>query len=886
MELPILKTMKTHLSILTLLLLASFPILAQTRVEQKGYVRSIGRPGNKYGERLEGATIRVNGQHNDVRSNYNGDFTIIFDEATIGVTSYTLSRVRLAGYEVNEKEVIGRQFAVSAKVPHEIVMVSLAVKQAIEDSVTARVDRRYKNEYDRLQREKEQLGEEYRTRLQKLQDEYNKRDQLISDMVERYANTDYAKLDSTAAKINAYIEIGELEKADSIIRSMDVAKMESEYRMVHESNSRLRLEIEKGEKAEDNLCQNLYTAYNGKYEIFAQQFENDSAAYYLEKIVELDTTNVENLLKAGNFCRKYIADFDQAMAHCQSALKIIQEQKGDCCIEIQPIYVEIGNIYLDRGEYETSLGFYEKALEILSPEFEEEENEDLAIIYGKIGEIYAYLSNYDESLEYLLKSHEIIQKLQNTDPYLLGISYGNIACVYSDMDDYDKAKEFFDKALEVYSKNLDKNALPILDVYNNLGDYYLNIRNFELAEECLKRALDGRIMIYGENHPDVATSYINLGILYSRQNRYDDALLYQTKALNTYINIFGGNNYFVANAYKAIGVLLYRKGSADSIEYFQKALDILKILGMENRNTYASIYSDIANVYFRNEKYDKSVEYYMHSIDCYEKLEDSVNIAMCYNSLGMCYGYLEEFENSLSCFKESALYLLAILGEEHPYIVGNYRNIGYIYRKMNKYDEAIEYYQKSLELSLKVYGENHSNTITTIKSIGELLLANGDIKTALDHFLQIKKKYDKYIETSYSGVGYSVTIYGLHDNLNENIFNCYSTLATTIPSYSDTITDFLSTKLFVAQFPGDSTSMSELQGEFYLLQLNRWNMDTTENVFDLNKSLDGKTKNVVLYKDGEIISRNLDKAISFDLILKEVGKEEHDMVAKKLEVHR
>ena len=113
-----------------------------------------------------------------------------------------------------------------------------------------------------------------------------------------------------------------------------------------------------------------------------------------------------------------------------------------------------------------------------------------------------------------------------------------------------------------------------------------------------------------------------------------------------------------------------------------------------------------------------------------------------------------------------------------------------IYDEFNRLAMLTEVEQKILETRIKGW--------TVKMQATELNMAESTVHA---YIRQIKKKYDKYIETSYSGVGYSVTIYGLHDNLNENIFNCYSTLATTIPSYSDTITDFLSTKLFVAQFP-------------------------------------------------------------------------------------
>lgn len=44
------------------------PIHSQGIVRQQGYVRTVGRPGNKAGQRLSGVVLKVSGQHNMVKS--------------------------------------------------------------------------------------------------------------------------------------------------------------------------------------------------------------------------------------------------------------------------------------------------------------------------------------------------------------------------------------------------------------------------------------------------------------------------------------------------------------------------------------------------------------------------------------------------------------------------------------------------------------------------------------------------------------------------------------------------------------------------------------------------------------------------------------------------
>ena len=95
---------------------------------QEGYVKTLGRP-DKEGEALSGVSVRIKGEHNPVLSNEDGTFSMLMTGKHNG-DSYTLQEVMKKGYELNEADVVGRQYAYSDKVPLTIVMVSSAQLQA------------------------------------------------------------------------------------------------------------------------------------------------------------------------------------------------------------------------------------------------------------------------------------------------------------------------------------------------------------------------------------------------------------------------------------------------------------------------------------------------------------------------------------------------------------------------------------------------------------------------------------------------------------------------------------------------------------------------------------------------------------------------------------
>lgn len=202
-------------------ILISIAVAAQT---QQGFVRTIGRP-DKPGVALENVMIRFQGLVNSVVTSSEGEFHLSVPNKKDGDAIILLS-VQKIGYELKDKELIGRSLVFSSRVPVEILMVDTkqlaADRERIERNAYRIAERNYKDKVEEIERQiknKEISAEKYQNELQGLQDKYERYLSLISDMADRYARTDYDQLDSIDRKINICIENGELDRADSLIHS-------------------------------------------------------------------------------------------------------------------------------------------------------------------------------------------------------------------------------------------------------------------------------------------------------------------------------------------------------------------------------------------------------------------------------------------------------------------------------------------------------------------------------------------------------------------------------------------------------------------------------------------------------------------------------------------
>ncbi len=210
----------------TLFLLLSLSLALNLNAQiQQGIVKTIGRP-NRPGTVLGNVTIRVQGMVNAVISDETGKFRITVPKHKDG-EAIVLVSVRKNGYELKDKDLIGRPLAFSPRVPVEIMMVDTkqlaADKRRIEENAMRVAERNYKQKLQKLEKQKsenEVTVEKYHQELQALQDNYEKYISLIGGMADRYARTDYDQWDSLDREINICIENGELDKADSLIHTV------------------------------------------------------------------------------------------------------------------------------------------------------------------------------------------------------------------------------------------------------------------------------------------------------------------------------------------------------------------------------------------------------------------------------------------------------------------------------------------------------------------------------------------------------------------------------------------------------------------------------------------------------------------------------------------
>ena len=199
------------------------------------------------GTRLNGATITLNIGSPLVSGN-NGAFSFNVPSGK----NYSLVSARKQGYTLADPEYTRRSFRYSAGNPFYVVLEDENQRQADINATTRKVRKTLTAQLDKCEEEIEALKaqnkiteKEYQERLQELYANQSKSEQLVKKMAERYASTDYDQLDEFNRQVQLYIEEGELQKADSMIRSKgNMEQRVAEYQNVVAANRKVRKELD------------------------------------------------------------------------------------------------------------------------------------------------------------------------------------------------------------------------------------------------------------------------------------------------------------------------------------------------------------------------------------------------------------------------------------------------------------------------------------------------------------------------------------------------------------------------------------------------------------------------------------------------------------------
>ena len=279
--------------------------------------------------------------------------------------------------------------------------------------------------------------EKYQQEISELKERFEHYQTMIDLLAEHYAHTDYDGMDEKNFEINICIENGELEKADSLILSLfspiDVLKRNKEaIDKIEHNATQARKMMEKARENMANVLRQQDKDAEHLYQLFTialANFDNDKALHYIDTRAQLDTTNVQWQIDAGDFIMQYLADYEKADSLFQRALQHALENYGENHELTALAYNSLGTNFYKQADYGRAKEYHQKALDIVERVLGDN-HPTVASTLGLIGNVFMEESDYTKAMDYYQKALAIKERIRGENHPDIAVSNRQIGRIF------------------------------------------------------------------------------------------------------------------------------------------------------------------------------------------------------------------------------------------------------------------------------------------------------------------------------------------------------------------------------------------------------------------------------------------------------------------------
>jgi two-component system NarL family sensor kinase len=201
-------------------------------------------------------------------------------------------------------------------------------------------------------------------------------------------------------------------------------------------------------------------------------------------------------------------------------------------------------------------------------------------------------------------------------------------------------------------------------------------------------------------------------------------------------------------------------------DYAEKIYKKLLILDKKSGNLYGigRANNQLGRIYKEQGKFIKSIEYRLKSLEIFERIKDSIQIAIVYNNLGDAYKELLEFDLAMKSLTNS-LTIERQLKNHHGSMV-TLANIGSLHIEMQNYEKAIEVLNESKNYFIKQKDDYWLLNTYIDLGIAHMRLYNFDLSL---NYTEKAKEMNKEMGLENDGIIYNNlgTLYSLKGDLSK-----------------------------------------------------------------------------------------------------------------------
>ncbi|CAH1000664.1 hypothetical protein LEM8419_01798 [Neolewinella maritima] len=293
---------------------------------------------------------------------------------------------------------------------------------------------------------------------------------------------------------------------------------------------------------------------------------------------------------------------------------------------------------------------------------------------------------------------------------------------------------------KLYAENIEERYVDLAFHYEQSGEtektleYLSKAASYARANYQNQQALElyrRLIAKMGQQPQEDTTVQIHLqqGSVYEIVGRWEEAELAYEEAQR--IAKSSRDVVLLGRTNNALGQLHTLKGD------YELAMDYLKVAAglfesVDDMFGIAKAYSNMGNLFFRTNHYDRALTYYTRSLESGLSQAGTTTSASTISHLGLTYMNLGRYQEAISVIQEQIPRHEA--NNDNMGLATLHTNLGIVYFESGDYDESLEEHRIGLKMAREL-GDRRLQAIG-LGSLGNIYERQGNYETALDLFTQ------------------------------------------------------------------------------------------------------------------------------------------------------
>ncbi|HLO57335.1 MAG TPA: ATP-binding protein [Bacteroidales bacterium] len=176
---------------------------------------------------------------------------------------------------------------------------------------------------------------------------------------------------------------------------------------------------------------------------------------------------------------------------------------------------------------------------------------------------------------------------------------------------------------------------------------------------------------------------------------------------------------------------LLKTNPADAYQYARDAADLAEKIRDARRVGLSSL--ALGDYYRVTDEYDKAMDSYLKALKEFQNRKDTLNIALCFNQIGMVHMLTNNFREAYSCYHRAVNLNKEVGG--YRQVAVNYMNMGLNCLKVDSVDKGLSYFLVSMVLADSL--DMKPEKIILMKNIGYAYAMLGKNQDALEHYYKV-----------------------------------------------------------------------------------------------------------------------------------------------------